>query len=130
FSANTIVQIDPSTNAISATIPIDPGPRFATVGNGSVWVMSQGSGRVTRINSTTGQVDAVIDARAPGQGGDIAFGADHVWVTAFGKPATKIDPKTNRVIAQYVEEGFGDAIRVGFNRLWISGSHVFEIEIP
>jgi virginiamycin B lyase len=130
FGGSSIAQVDPKTNAVVATIQVDAGPRFLTAGGGAVWVMSQSTGRVTRIDSATGAVAAVIDAKTPGPGGDIAFGEGALWVSAFGKPATKIDPATNTVVAQFVQNGFGDAIRAAFGSLWISGSHVFQTTVP
>jgi len=127
---NAVAQIDVATGGTLNTIAIEPGPRFLTAGGGSVWVLSQGSGKVTRIDSGTGAVVATIDVHAPGPGGDISYGEGGVWVTTFGKPAGKIDETTNELVMQFVEEGFGDAIRAGLGKLWISGPAIFAIAVP
>ena len=62
----------------------------------------------------------------PGPGGDIAVGEGAVWVTAIGKPLSKIDPATNRVVTQYVGKG-GDALRVGLGSLWLSNHEFHEV---
>jgi len=126
-SNNAVVQVDLASATVTATISVDAGPRFSTAGEGSVWVLSQGTGTVTRIDSATGAKLATIDIHATGSGGDIAYGEGAIWVTAFGKPVGKIDPRTNRLVAQVSQDGFGDAIRAGFGKIWVSGEKVFAI---
>jgi YVTN family beta-propeller protein len=130
FGNNLVAQIDPQTNTVVRTITVDAGPRFVTSGGGSVWVLCQGTGRVARIDEVTGAVVAVIDAMAPGPGGDIAFGEGAVWVATFGVPVTMIDPATNTVLARFPQSGFGDAVRAGFGSLWVSGPRVFAVAVP
>jgi YVTN family beta-propeller protein len=132
FSSDSVTQVDPATNQVKATIPVDSGPRFVTSGADAVWVMCQKSGKVTRIDAKSGQVVATIDAKSPGGGGDISFGEGAVWVTAFGKPATKIDIEKNKAVAQFIDmnRNFGDAIRAGLGSLWISGRTISQLEVP
>jgi virginiamycin B lyase len=130
FSNNAVAQVDVATAATLNTITVDAEPRFLTAGGGSVWVLSQGTGKVTRIDAGTGAAVATIDVHAPGPGGDIDFGEGGVWVTTFGKPAAKIDTATNELAVQFVEDGFGDAIRAGLGKLWISGPAIFAIAVP
>ena len=54
------------------------------------------------------------------------MGEGAVWVTAIGKPLSKIDPATNRVTTQYVGKG-GDALRVGLGSLWLSNHEIHEV---
>jgi hypothetical protein len=61
---------------------------------------------------------ATIDAGVPGPGGDIAVGADFVWVTMIDIPLAQIDPANNKVVAQYVGKG-GDAVRIGHGAAWM-----------
>jgi YVTN family beta-propeller protein len=127
---NTVTQVDLATATVLNTIGVDAGPRFLTAGEGSVWVLSQTTGTVTRIDSATGEKLATIDVHATGHGGDIAYGEDAIWVTTFGKPVGKIDPRTNKLVVQLAQDGFGDAIRAGFGKLWVSGEKVFAIAPP
>jgi streptogramin lyase len=55
----------------------------------------------------------------PGPGGDISAGEGSVWATSFGFPVSRIDPKSNKVLQQFVGEG-GDAIRAGNGSVWLS----------
>ena len=116
---NLLTRVDPKTNQVVATIGIGPGPRFLTAGAGSIWTMNQGDGTVSRVDIKTNKLIVNIEAGIPGDGGEIAFGAGHVWATAFTIPITEIDPAKNAVIKQWVGPG-GDSIRVGHGSIWLS----------
>ena len=73
-------------------IDVAASPRFATVGAGSLWVLSQSDGSVARIDPLTNKVKAVIAAQVPGAGGEICYGGGFIWVTMSGTPVTRIDP--------------------------------------
>jgi virginiamycin B lyase len=122
--SNLVSRVDPKSGKVIATIPVGPSPRFLAVGLGSVWTLNQGDGSVSRIDPTTNKVSATILVGVPGEGGDIDTGEGAVWVTAMGKPLSRIDPSTNRVVKQFVGKG-GDALRVGHGSLWLS-NHEFE----
>lgn len=117
---NRIYRVDPESGNVVARIDVAAKPRFTTIGAGSVWVLSQADGSVTRINPATNAVQSVIPAGVPGEGGDIAIGGDYVWVSAAGTPLTRISPQSAKVIDQYGNYKGADAIRFGFNSVWIS----------
>ena len=96
-----------------------PEPRFLTAGDGSIWTLNQGDGTISRVDAKTSKLVATIEAGIPGSGGEIAFGAGHVWATVFQVPITEIDPGKNAVIKQWVGAG-GDSIRVGHGSIWLS----------
>jgi YVTN family beta-propeller protein len=116
---NSVVRVNPKTNAISAQIKVGPQPRFLTAGEGAVWTLNQGDGSVTRIDPKTARVIASIQVGIPGPGGDISAAEGSVWATAMGLPVSRIDPKTNQVVRQFVGKG-GDAIRAGRGMLVLS----------
>ena len=122
--SNLVSRVDAKTNQVVAKIPVGPSPRFLAVGLGAVWTLNQGDGSVTRIDPATNKVTATIALGVPGEGGDIDTGAGAVWVTAMGKPISRIDAATNRVVKQYVGKG-GDALRFGLGSLWLS-NHEFQ----
>jgi len=115
---NTVVRVDGKTNAVLSTIPVGPAPRFLTVGEGAIWTLNQGDGSITRI-SPDGKVEATIEVGIPGEGGDISAGEGSVWATLMGVPLSRIDPRTNQVVQQFVGDG-GDAIRAGHGIVWLS----------
>jgi virginiamycin B lyase len=121
---NLLTRVDANTEKVIAKIPVGPSPRFLATGLGSVWTLNQGDGSVTRVDPATNNVSATIEVGVAGGGGDIAVGEGAVWVSANGKPLSKIDPLTNRVVTQYVGKG-GDALRVGLGSLWLS-NHEFQ----
>jgi len=123
---NVVTRVNAKTERVVATIPVGPTPRFLATGLGSVWTLNQGDGSVSRIDPSSNKVSATIKVGVPGPGGDIAVGEGAVWVTAMGKPLSKIDPATNRVVTQYVGKG-GDALRVGLGSLWLSNHEFHEV---
>jgi virginiamycin B lyase len=114
-----LTRVDPKTNQATDTIEVGPGPRFLTAGAGSIWTLNQGDGTVSRVDAKTRKLVANIEAGIPGGGGEIAFGAGHVWATTFQIPITEIDPGKNAVVKQWVGPG-GDSIRVGHGSIWLS----------
>jgi YVTN family beta-propeller protein len=114
-----LTRVDPKTNQVTDTIEVGPGPRFLTAGAGSIWTLNQGDGTISRVDAKTSKLVANIEAGIPGSGGEIAFGAGHVWATVFQIPITEIDPAKNAVIKQWVGSG-GDSIRVGHGSIWLS----------
>ena len=121
-----LTRVDAKTEKVIAQIPVGPAPRFLAAGLGGVWTLNQGDGSVSRVDPATNKVAATIEVGVPGPGGDIAVGEGAVWVTAFGKPLSKINPATNRVVTQYVGKG-GDALRVGLGSLWLSNHEFHEV---
>ncbi len=116
---NTVVRVDGQSNSVLATIPVGPAPRFLSVGEGSVWTLNQGDGSITRISGASNKVEATIQVGIPGEGGDISVGEGSVWATTMGIPVSRIDPRTNQVVQQFVGDG-GDAIRAGHGMVWLS----------
>jgi len=114
-----LTRVDAKTNRVTNTIEVGPGPRFLTAGAGSIWTLNQGDGTVSRVDAKTGKLLATIEAGIPGSGGEIAFGAGHVWATVFQIPITEIDPEKNAVVKQWVGPG-GDSIRVGHGSVWLT----------
>jgi YVTN family beta-propeller protein len=116
---DALIKVDPLTNQVIATVAIGKGPRFLTFGAGSVWTLNQGDGTISRVDTSSGKLVATIDAGVPGSGGEMAFGFDAVWATMMGFPITRVDPRTNKVTAQWAGAG-GDSIRTGFGSVWLT----------
>ena len=117
--SNKLTGVDPKTNQIIHSVDVGPGPRFVTSGAGSVWTLNQGDGTVSRVDAKTGKLIANIEVGVPGTGGEIAFGAGHVWATVFEIPISEIDPATNKVVKQWFGPG-GDSIRIAHGSVWLS----------
>lgn len=117
-SANLVSRIDPQTHHVRERIAVGPSPRFLCFADDAIWTLNQGDGTVSRVDAKTNRVVATIEVGVPGPGGDIAAGEGFVWVTAINVPLTQIDPKTNKVVVQFVGEG-GDALRIGHRSAWL-----------
>jgi virginiamycin B lyase len=116
---NLLTRVDPQTNKVTATVEVGAGPRFLTTGAGSVWTLNQGDGTISRVDAKTAKLIVNIEAGIPGNGGEIAFGEDHVWATIPQIPLSEIDPASNQVIRQWTGPG-GDSVRVGHGSVWLS----------
>lgn len=116
---NVLTAVDATTGEVLAAIPVGPKPRFLTAGGGSVWTLNQGDGTVSRVDAKNRKLIATITAGLPGPGGDICYGADSVWATVFDVPLTLVDPKSDRVVRQWVGSG-GDSLRFGHDSIWLT----------
>ncbi len=117
--SNMLTGIDPKSNKAIHSVEVGPKPRFVTTGAGSVWTLNQGDGTVSRVDAKSGKLIANIEVGVPGTGGEIAFGAGHVWATVFEIPISQIDPATNKVVKQWFGPG-GDSIRIAHGSVWLS----------
>lgn len=114
-----LAKVDPRTNRVVATVPTGKNPRFLTYGAGSIWTLNQGDGTVSRIDTHSTRSVATVQAGISGFGGEIAFGFGSVWATIAGFPITRIDPATNKVVAQWSGAG-GDSIRAALGTVWLT----------
>ena len=115
-----VMRIDPRKNAVVASVPVTPRPKFLTVGAGGVWVLHQRTGSVSLIDPTSNEFALSVPAGVPTPWGDIAIGAGALWVSVDGTPVTRIDPATHAVTHQFVGGSGADAIRYGLGSLWVS----------
>ena len=130
-TGNALVRVDPLTNKVTSSTPIGPMPRFLTFGAGSIWVLNQGDGTISRVGATTGRLLATIQAGIPGHGGEIAFGGGSAWATETEFPLTRIDAKTNKVVAQWNGDG-GDSVRYAFGTVWLTdlkGGKIWRVSV-
>ena len=126
-AGNLLLRVDPHGRQVTARIPVGPSPRFLAVADDAVWTLNQGDGTVSRVDPRTNALVATIETGIPGgPGGDIAVGEGFVWVAAKRIPVTKIDPSTNKVVAQFVADG-GDAVRVGLGSVWLCSFNLEEL---
>lgn len=117
-----LLRVDPGTNRVVRTYRVGSHPQFLTSGFGAMWTLNQGDGTVTRVDERTGTV-TTIDAESPGDGGCITSGLGAVWLTIYGKPLTRIDPRTDRVTEQLTGDG-GDCVVTGFGSVWLTNNRI------
>lgn len=103
-----VARIDPATNAVIASVPVDPGTWYLTYGFGAVWAVSAAKQSLQRIDTVTNTVTAKIPlGKEPGF---LAAGEGGVWVQEQGDGTlARIDPATNALAGR---------IKVGDNLKW------------
>lgn len=116
---NMLTGVDPKAGKVVYSVEVGPGPRFVAAGAGSAWTLNQGDGTISRVDAKTGKLIENIEVGLPGTGGELAFGAGHVWATGFEIPISEIDPATNAVVKQWFGPG-GDSLRIGFDSIFLS----------
>lgn len=118
--SGSVQRVDPATNSVVATIATNARPRFLAAGAGGVWTLNQQDGTVSRIDPATNKVAATIQTAAIGGGGDLAAGGGKVWVRGSRLSLAAIDPKSNRVVAEYGPGAGSGAVRVAGNFVWVT----------
>ena len=116
---NRVLRVDPNLNIVSQTIEVSAEPYAIGVGEGSVWAYCKKDGKVERIDPKTNKVSKTIELAVPNTDADIAIGEGSVWVTMPGFPITRIDPKADKVVQQFVGEG-GGFIRTSPGAVWLT----------
>ncbi len=128
----TVSRIDPGTNqVVGAPVRLDFDPWDMAVGEGAVWVASNGDNRVSvaRIDPRTNKIVATIGGEPNVIGSFIAAGMGAVWVgnsderaPGTGTSVSRIDPKTNQVVgAPILVGGSPQGIVVGAGAVWVAG---------
>lgn len=123
--AGVLSRVDPTTNQVTAQIPVLPGSFAAGFAFGSVWVSNTGepatkAGSVQRIDPVTNAVLATIPV-GPGPR-FLAAGEGAVWTLNQGDgTVSRVDPISNRLAATIETEvpGSGGDIAVGAGRVWV-----------
>jgi YVTN family beta-propeller protein len=108
FDDDTVSRIDPSSNAVIATIPVGLAPTGIGVTPGAIWVANHRgdpNGSVSRIDPATNSVVATVPLGAQFCCGPTQVGtsSDAVWVGVPNLEASpelvRIDPATTTVAA-------------------------------
>lgn len=119
-SAGAVSRVDPATNAVIATIPVNPGTWYLAFGYGSVWAVSSDKQSIQRIDPAT---NTVVKTTALGkQPGFLAAGEGAVWVQEQGDgTVVRIDPNSGDVTGR-IKVGavlkYGD-IDTGAGMVWL-----------
>jgi virginiamycin B lyase len=125
---DTVHKLDPKTNAVLATVTVGKHPCSGlAVAFGSVWVPNCGdktvAGSLSRVSLKEGTVEATLPF-APGDSeGGIASGAGSIWMmTDKTGTLTRIDPATNKAVAEiYVAPG-SYTVAFGDNAVWVTST--------
>jgi len=112
-----VTRISVATGAEKRLV-VGGNPQRLAIGQGAVWV-SNNDGSVSRIDLETRNIRRIPVGREPR---GIAVGRGAVWVAnSLDGTATRIDPKTGKVVAKPVEVGGNpSAVTVRGGTAWIS----------
>ena len=122
---DSVGVVDAASGRITASVPVESGPRSVAVGEGSIWAANTNAGTVSRINPQTRAVEQTIQVGHGPSG--IAFGRGKLWVVnSFDGTVSEIDP---RVGGGQVVNGAGtpvgadpSGIAFGEGGLWVADS--------
>jgi YVTN family beta-propeller protein len=125
-----VTQFDPAgANVHGVAIPGTVRPvELAAYGSGAVWIASPLTGFVARINPGSGSVSAAVDTGAlRGALKGIAVGEGAVWVSSSDILAddygvSRLDPATNRVIANVPLRLGAEGVSAGEGAVWVANS--------
>ena len=91
-------------------------PQDVAIGFGSVWVASQRSGRLLRIDQRTSTLGGSIPVT--GEPTFVAVGAGAVWVGNADRTVQRIDPGTGAVTATHRVDAALHGMTVDEESLW------------
>jgi virginiamycin B lyase len=115
---NKVLRVDPRTNLVDKRIDVAAQPTALVSGEASIWVWCRKDGKLDRIDPKTNKVSKSIELGVPGAEGDLAFGENSVWLSLPGFPITRIDPKSEKIVQQFVGAG-GGWIEVAGGSVWL-----------
>ena len=116
-----VTVIDAFDGTPLATVPTGPNPRFLTAGGDAVWILNQGDGSLTRIDTQT-RSTKTIGLGTPGHGGDISFGGGMIWTTMANIPLSAIDVSAVSLRCHWTGPG-GDSLGIGHGAIWLTDYH-------
>ncbi len=114
---DSLQRIDPKTNKLLATIPVDHNSRTVAAGDGRVWIGSVDDQSVLRIDPRTNEVTQRWTTAGPDS---IATGFGAVFVANADRTLTRIDPST-LTISNHLNSGYR-WVAVGEGAIWTVGS--------
>jgi YVTN family beta-propeller protein len=116
---NTVLRIDPTTQVVTAQVPVGNGPSSIALGDGAVWAADTPDDEVKRIDPATNAVTTTIKVGRSPTG--IAAGAGAVWVANSGDgTVSEIDPRTDKVSRTLSVGGSPAGIVVSSGLVWVS----------
>ncbi|MBL0160369.1 MAG: hypothetical protein IPP47_25310 [Bryobacterales bacterium] len=122
---NSISRLDAKTNTVLATVTVGQKPCSGIAyGFGSLWVPNCGDKSVSRVDAKTGAVLATIAVGPANSEGGIACSKDAAWLPtgAAGDKVARIDPKTNKVVAEVSVPAGSHTADFGEGAVWVTNS--------
>src|SRR5436190_1457769 len=140
---HSVSRLDPASN-VATTFAVGKNPCSGLAAAfGSVWVPNCGDSTITRLDLKDGKTQATFPLTIANDEGGVAIGAGSFWILTDAKGTlARVDPATNKVVAEiYVAPG-SYACAFGENAVWVTSAekntltrvnartHVIEATIP
>jgi YVTN family beta-propeller protein len=131
LGSNSVVRIDPKTNAVVKRYSVGNRPVGVAIGEGAVWVAANGADEVWTIDLQTDEVRAqpIRVGRGPV---DVTVGWGSVWVTNVANgTVSRIDPRTRQLVATIPVAPESIGLASGSAGVWVAGfkdSRVWRID--
>ncbi len=120
---NLMQRIDSKTNTIIANVKVNAPCAAFTIGFGSVWVASCTDQSIVRISLENNSIQATIPLPIADAEGSIVEAEGSVWVLSDKKgKLSKINPKTNKVVATIDVAPNSFAAAAGYGSVWITNT--------
>lgn len=114
---NQVLQIDPASNQVMATIPVEGGPTEVSARRGAVWVLQYDTGQVARIDIETLSITGTVPVGETPHGLEANVGG--VWVAGQFR-LLRID-EAKLEIVNNLDVGFHPwGIAIGADSAWIT----------
>jgi len=119
---NTVSRISLYTNRVTDTSTVAADPRGVATGHGAVWVSAFAADKISRLAVAEAGVGIASESIQVGDGPvDVAFGAGAVWVAnSRDGTVSRIDPRTDEVVATIPLGNSPQAIAVGGGAVWVT----------
>jgi DNA-binding beta-propeller fold protein YncE len=115
-----IKHLDPVTRAVVASVAVEAF--YVGAGAGSIWAPSGTA--VVRIDPETATVAATIKVSPDADVTEVEGDDRAIWATVKeANTIYRIDPATNKVIAEIPGDAFAHGILVQTDAIWISNAH-------
>jgi virginiamycin B lyase len=140
---HSVTRLDPASS-VATTFAVGKNPCSGLAAAfGSVWVPNCGDSTITRLDLKDGTTQATFPLTIANDEGGVATGAGSFWILTDAKGTlARVDPATNKVVAEiYVAPG-SYACAFGENAVWVTSSekntltrvnartHLIEATIP
>jgi class 3 adenylate cyclase/streptogramin lyase len=116
-----LVAVNPFSNTIEGSIPAAGANGAAAVGPEAVWMDSNATNEVWRIDPVTRSPAAIIHVDGGLSG--IAVGAGGVWIARLVGSVSRIDPRTNRVVTTIHVGDSPQELTIVGDRIWVTVSN-------
>jgi peptide/nickel transport system substrate-binding protein len=116
--SNAVYAIDPETNTVQDTIPVEDAPGGIAVGGRYVWVTNSLAGTVSQIDPQAQDVQSIPVGNGPT---GVAVGGGHVWVAnTADHSVSKIRVSDGKLLTSYSAGTDPGALAVGEGAVWVA----------